>query len=136
MSLFSARMGPKSYGRSAGCVSSEQDYRKALGVDFCSVWHYREKEGDCQLPIEETEQLWKEGQSRKFSSIAKIALGKLLMLNNAHELRDLFAPPSNQLEKLKGDRAGQYSIRINDQYRICFHFHEGEAQNVEIVDYH
>lgn len=58
------------------------------------------------------------------------------MLNNAHELRDLFAPPSNRLEKLKGDRAGQYSIRINDQYRICFHFHEGEAQNVAIVDYH
>jgi proteic killer suppression protein len=58
------------------------------------------------------------------------------MLNNAHQLRDLFAPPSNQLQKLKGDRAGQYSIRINDQYRICFHFHEGEEQNVEIVDYH
>jgi proteic killer suppression protein len=84
----------------------------------------------------ETEQLWREGQSRKFYSIAKIALRKLLMLNNAHELRDLSAPPSNRLEKLKADRAGQYSIRINDQYRICFHFHEGEAHNVEIVDYH
>ena len=84
----------------------------------------------------ETEQLWREGQSGKFSSIAKIALRKLLMLNNAHELRDLLAPPSNRLEKLKGDRAGQFSIRINDKYRICFHFHEGEAHNVEIVDYH
>ena len=58
------------------------------------------------------------------------------MLNNAHELRDLLATPSNRLEKLKGDRAGQFSIRINDKYRICFHFHEGEAHNVEIVDYH
>jgi proteic killer suppression protein len=84
----------------------------------------------------ETAKLWVEGKSRKFGSIAKIALRKLMMLNNAQELRDLFAPPGNRLEKLAGDREGQCSIRINDQYRICFSFDEGQAHNVEITDYH
>jgi proteic killer suppression protein len=58
------------------------------------------------------------------------------MLNNSRTLRDLLAPPSNRLEKLSGDRSGQYSIRINDQWRICFEWHEGDAYDVEIVDYH
>jgi proteic killer suppression protein len=84
----------------------------------------------------ETEELWKEEKSLKFGTIAKVALRKLIMLNNAHELRDLSATPSNRLEKLKGDRTGQHSIRINDQYRICFNFEEGNAYNVEITDYH
>jgi proteic killer suppression protein len=61
---------------------------------------------------------------------------KLLMLDAAADLRDLRIPPSNQLEKLKGDRAGQYSIRINKQYRVCFEWRDGGAYEVEIVDYH
>ncbi len=58
------------------------------------------------------------------------------MLNNSRSLQDLRVPPSNHLEKLSGDRAGQYSIRINDQWRICFDWRDGDAYNVEIVDYH
>jgi len=63
-------------------------------------------------------------------------LRKLRMLNNARSLQDLRVPPSNRLEKLSGNRAGQYSIRINDQWRICFDWRDGDAYNVEIVDYH
>ena len=58
------------------------------------------------------------------------------MLNNAMSLNDLRVPPANRLEKLTGERAGQYSIRINDQWRICFDWDEGDAWNVEITDYH
>ena len=58
------------------------------------------------------------------------------MLNNAANLKDLRIPPANRLEKLKGDRTGQYSIRINDQWRICFEWKDGDAYDVEIVDYH
>lgn len=58
------------------------------------------------------------------------------MLDSASSLSDLLVPPSNRLEKLKGDREGQYSIRINNQWRICFYFSDGEASEVEIVDYH
>ena len=58
------------------------------------------------------------------------------MLNNAQNLGDLRVPPNNRLEALRGDRAGQYSIRINDQWRVCFRWHEGDAHDVEIVDYH
>lgn len=66
----------------------------------------------------------------------QIALRKLRMLNNARTLNDLRVPPGNQLEKLVGDREGQHSIRINDQWRICFVRREGDAYDVEIVDYH
>ena len=58
------------------------------------------------------------------------------MLNNARSLEDLRIPPANRLERLRGDRAGQYSIRINEQWRICFVWHRGDALDVEIVDYH
>ena len=61
---------------------------------------------------------------------------KLMALNNAKDLNDLRAPPGNRLERLRGDRRGQHSIRINDQYRICFEWHDGDAFEVEIVDYH
>ena len=61
---------------------------------------------------------------------------KLRMLNNASELQELRVPPNNRLEKLKGDRAGQFSIRINDQYRICFVWENGDAYDVDITDYH
>jgi len=61
---------------------------------------------------------------------------KLLMLDAAIELKDLKIPPANQLEKLSGDRTGQYSIRVNKQYRVCFTWSDGRAENVEITDYH
>lgn len=73
-----------------------------------------------------------------FSGIAKQALRKLDRIEAAVTIRDLMTPPSNRLEALKGDRAGQYSIRINDQWRVCFEWPDGERRpfNIEIVDYH
>ena len=68
--------------------------------------------------------------------IQRIARRKLLYLDDADSLQDLLAPPGNRLEKLKGERSGQYSIRINDQWRICFDWIGNNARNVEIVDYH
>jgi proteic killer suppression protein len=68
--------------------------------------------------------------------IQRTARRKLIYLDDADDLQDLLAPPGNRLEKLKGDRAGQYSIRINDQWRICFDWVGDKAKNVEIVDYH
>jgi proteic killer suppression protein len=68
--------------------------------------------------------------------IQRTARRKLIYIDDAEDLQDLLAPPGNRLEKLKGDRAGQYSIRINDQWRICFEWVEDKARNVEIVDYH
>ncbi|MDF1760282.1 MAG: type II toxin-antitoxin system RelE/ParE family toxin [Coxiellaceae bacterium] len=68
--------------------------------------------------------------------IQAIALRKLEMLNYAASLNDLFVPPSNRLEKLKGSRKGSYSRRVNKQWRICFSWHQGDAYEVEIVDYH
>ncbi|MCX6081902.1 MAG: type II toxin-antitoxin system RelE/ParE family toxin [Chloroflexi bacterium] len=68
--------------------------------------------------------------------IQRTARRKLLYLDDAEDLQDLLAPPGNRLEKLKGDRAEQYSIRINDQWRICFDWVGNKANNVEIVDYH
>jgi proteic killer suppression protein len=70
------------------------------------------------------------------ASLHKAALKKLQMLNAAGALGDLALPPGNRLERLKGDREGQHSIRINDQYRICFEWCEGNAYSVEITDYH
>ena len=68
--------------------------------------------------------------------IQRRAQRKLMMLNNATDLNDLRVPPGNRLESLSGDRDGQYSIRINDQWRICFFWDQGDAYQVEIVDYH
>ena len=70
------------------------------------------------------------------NQIAKRARKKLLLVHASKDVNDLRVPPGNQLEKLSGDRAGQYSIRINDQYRICFVSRNGSAFQVEIVDYH
>jgi len=70
------------------------------------------------------------------NQIAKCARKKLLLVHASKDVSDLRVPPGNQLEKLSGDRAGQYSIRINDQYRICFVFRNGSAFQIEIVDYH
>jgi len=85
----------------------------------------------------ETEKLFHRQATRKLAqSIQRTALRKLWMLDAAHELKDLKVPPNNQLEALKGKRKGQYSIHINQQWRICFKWHAGHASNVEIVDYH
>lgn len=83
-----------------------------------------------------TAQLAQRRRVRQFVNIERVALRKLAMIAAAHRLDDLRVPPGNRLEALKGDRAGQHSIRINDQYRICFRWHEGEAHDVEICDYH
>lgn len=79
-----------------------------------------------------------EGESPDFvpRNLLKRAHGKLLILHAAADMRDLRISPTNRLEKLQGTRAGQYSIRINDQYRICFSWRGGDAHQVEIVDYH
>ena len=69
-------------------------------------------------------------------SVLRRAHKKLLILHAATDLRDLRAPRSNRLEKLRGDRKGQFSIRVNDQYRVCFRWRDGDAYQVEIVDYH
>ena len=85
----------------------------------------------------DTERIFNRLHSRKFpQNIQQVALRKLRMLNRSLTLQDLRIPPANRLEKLYGDRANQYSIRINDQWRICFEWRDGDALNVEIVDYH
>ena len=85
----------------------------------------------------EAERIWRGEFSRRLpQEIQGIARRKLRMLNAARTLMDLRVPPANRLEALKGGRAGQFSIRINDQWRICFRFAAGQAIDVEIVDYH
>ena len=84
----------------------------------------------------DTEELFQREASRQWAGIARIALRRLRLLNRARSLTDLRAPPGNRLEALKRDRAGQYSIRVNDQYRICFRWKDGDAYDVEMTDYH
>jgi proteic killer suppression protein len=85
----------------------------------------------------EAERIWRGEVSRRLPrEIQEVARRKLRMLNAASTLLDLRIPPANRLEALKGNRAGQFSIRINDQWRICFRFSAGQANDVEIVDYH
>jgi proteic killer suppression protein len=84
-----------------------------------------------------TEQLWSRQRSKDLDpKIQRVALRKLVMLDAAETLQDLRVPPGNRLEALRGDRAGQHSIRINQQWRICFTWTEAGPQDVEIVDYH
>ncbi|MGB8363153.1 MAG: type II toxin-antitoxin system RelE/ParE family toxin [Rhizomicrobium sp.] len=85
----------------------------------------------------ETALVWAGLRSRKLPpDIQSIALRKLMMLNRARTLQDLRMPPANRLEPLKGKRGGQWSVRINRQWRICFRWNDGDAHDVEIVDYH
>jgi proteic killer suppression protein len=85
----------------------------------------------------ETEKVYRREFSRKMpKDVQPAALRKLKMLHNSHGLHDLMTPPGNKLEKLAGDRMGQHSIRINDQWRICFVWEGNDAYEVEIVDYH
>lgn len=95
---------------------------------MCMIKRYRNKE---------TEQAHKGIFSKKFpAEIAKRAKMRLDRINAAHEIEDLKIPPSHNLESLSGNRKGQYSIRINHQWRICFRFENGNAYDVEIIDYH
>jgi toxin HigB-1 len=84
----------------------------------------------------ETEALFAGRFSRRLQTVARVAQRKLQQLHAARELRDLSAFPGNRLELLAGNRRGQHSIRVNDQYRICFVWTDGDAEDVEIVDYH
>ena len=84
----------------------------------------------------ETEKVWNRKTSRKFSTITTVAHRRLWMISIADTLNDLRVPPGNRLEKLSRDRKGQHSIRINDQWRICFKWINGAAHEVEITDYH
>jgi proteic killer suppression protein len=84
-----------------------------------------------------TEKLYVTGKSKRLpSTVIGVALRKLDYLNRAKSLRDLLAPPGNRLEALKGTLKGKHSIRINDQYRIVFTFHNGDASEVQVTDYH
>ena len=85
---------------------------------------------------DDTEALFNDRLVARFRAIERPARRKLLYLSQARILRDLLVPPGNKLEALKGDRKGQHSIRVNDQWRICFRWEEGHAYDVEIVDYH
>jgi len=84
----------------------------------------------------DTRALYEAGESRRFASILKVATRKLALLDAAATLDFLRSPPGNRLEALRGDRVGQYSIRINDQWRLCFRWTAAGPEDVEIVDYH
>ena len=85
---------------------------------------------------QDTERLHNREPVKRFKSIERVALRKLRQLDSAHQLSDLASPPGNRLEALRGDRKGQNSIRINDQWRLCFVWRQGNAYEVEIADYH
>jgi proteic killer suppression protein len=85
---------------------------------------------------DKTERLFRRERVKEFASIATVALRRLVALDSAQALSDLVIPPSNRLEALIGDRKGQHSIRINDQYRICFTWREGNAEDVEITKHY
>ncbi|MEX1060367.1 MAG: type II toxin-antitoxin system RelE/ParE family toxin [Methyloceanibacter sp.] len=84
----------------------------------------------------DTERLYRRERVNRFRAFERIALRKLRMLDAAATVTDLRVPPGNRLERLRGDREGQWSIRINDQWRICFRWQDGDAFDVEVVDYH
>lgn len=84
----------------------------------------------------ETKAIYEGGKSRRFGNVQAIVERKLAMLDAAAALRDLVSPPGNRLEALKGDRAGQHSIRVNDQFRVCFRWTDSGPEDVEVVDYH
>jgi proteic killer suppression protein len=84
----------------------------------------------------DTEDLFHRQASRRWTGIARVALRRLRLLHRVRTLNELRIPPGNHLEALRGDRAGQFSIRVNDEYRICFRWKDGDAHDVELTDYH
>jgi proteic killer suppression protein len=91
----------------------------------------------CSFADRETEKVWKGLRSRRLPvDVQEAGLRKMRLLNRARSIEDLRLPPGNRLEQLKGNRKGQWSVRIHDQWRICFVWRNGDASEVEIVDYH
>ena len=84
----------------------------------------------------ETEKVFNHRHSRRYAAFERVALRKLRQIHRALRVENLFELPGNRLEQLKGDRKGQWSLRLNEQYRICFRWRDGDAYEVEIVDYH
>ena len=82
------------------------------------------------------EQVFNRRNSRRYAAIERVVLRKLRQIHSVSTVEELYEPPGNHLERLKSDRKGQWSLRINDQYRICFEWRDGDAYEVEIVDYH
>jgi proteic killer suppression protein len=101
-----------------------------------NAWRYTLIQVIRSFGSKDTEKLAAGFRVRRFLRIERAAQRKLAMLAAATDVNDLSIPPSNHLEKLRGDRLGQYSIRINDQWRLCFEWQNGDARNVEITDYH
>ncbi len=85
---------------------------------------------------EDTEHVFNHRHSRRYSAIERVAFRKLRQIHSVSTAEELYEPPGNRLERLKGDRARQWSLRINSQYRICFEWRDGDAYEVEIADYH
>jgi len=85
---------------------------------------------------EETEQVFNRRHSRRYAAFERVAFRKLRQIHSVSTVEELHAPPGNWLERLRGDRKGEWSLRINDQYRICFVWRDGDAFEVEIADYH
>jgi len=83
-----------------------------------------------------TERVFNHRHSRRNAAMERVAFRKLRQIHRVISVEDLYQPPGNRLERLKGDREGQWSLRINDQFRICFRWRDGDAYEVEIVDYH
>jgi proteic killer suppression protein len=110
--------------------------RSIITLVVHNVWRYTARVLQ-SFRGKDTERVWQRRQSKRFDQqTQRAALRKLLILDAADQLRDLRVPPGNRLEKLKGDRANTYSIRINDQWRICFRWTRAGPEDVEIVDYH
>mgnify|MGYP002085227061 CR=1 FL=1 len=85
----------------------------------------------------DTQKIWEEIYTKKFpKDIQRVGLRKLILIHRAKDINDLRVPPGNRLEQLSGNRKGQYSIRLNDQWRVCFFWNNGSASEVELVDYH
>jgi toxin HigB-1 len=117
-------------------ISTASSWSRAIAVDASTARRYH-SEVIRGWADEETEKLFRRQRSRKLPpDLQRVALRKLLMLDAATILEDLRVPPANRLEKLKGSREGHWSIRINDQWRVCFTWSDGNAYDVEIVDYH
>lgn len=107
-----------------------------ITVDVSTAWRYHD-DVIRSWADDEAEKLFNRQRSRKLPpDLQRVALRKLLMLDAATTLDDLRVPPANRLEKLKGDREGQWSIRVNDQWWVCFTWRDANAYDVEIVDYH
>ena len=129
---LSASRPPPLEGREAllthghGTLHAPPNYRRASGRD----------DSLASVPRRDTEALFLDRTVLRFRAIEPVARRKLLYLHAAKRLEDLRVPPGNHLEALKGNRAGQHSIRVNDRFRVCFRWTSGGAADVEIVDYH